>query len=282
MEPLRAGTVDRHPAFLACAPGWCWQSGNEPAIIKPRMSEPLPNPRLFSFRPADPHRRSEPYACAGVNLPAPSLPGANEVVVTETVDELIDKLAADLVVHAENCVRKFGDFHLALSGGSTPQPLYERLMYDPNYRRLPWRRAHLWLVDERCVPFDHPQSNFGLIDETIVNHADIPREQVHPIFAMSPRADVEYEAEIRETLGWREKGQDRLDYVLLGMGSDGHTASLFPHTEPLSESTRLVRFNYCDVVEPPQRVTMTFPLINSARFISVLVTGRAKAPVVKR
>jgi 6-phosphogluconolactonase len=222
----------------------------------------------------------QPYDLAVPLPPAPDLPG--EVVVAPHIDELIDKLAADMVVHAENCVRQFGDFHLALSGGSTPQPLYERLMYDPNYRRLPWRRTHLWVVDERCVPFDDPRCNFRMIDETIVDHADIPREQVHPIFALSPAADVEYEALIQETLSWREKGQDRMDLIVLGMGADGHTASLFPHTAPLREQQRLVRFNTYPQVDPPRRVTMTLPLINSARFVAVFVVGESKAPMIKR
>jgi 6-phosphogluconolactonase len=244
------------------------------------MSQPQPNPRRWRMRPGTGAMRPEPYQLVDHKLIGPPLPG--NVVVAPTVDEVIDDVAADLVVHAENCVRQFGDFHLALSGGTTPGPLYERLMYDPNYRRLPWRRTHLWLVDERCVPFDDPRSNFKMINETIVDHAGIPREQVHPIFAMSPTADVEYESQLRETLAWREKGQDRLDYVLLGMGADGHTASLFPRTDPLAEQSRLVRFNRCPNANPPDRVTMTFPLINSARFIAVMVTGGAKAPTIKR
>jgi 6-phosphogluconolactonase len=211
---------------------------------------------------------------------APALPG--EVVVAPTADELIDKLAADLVIHATNCVRQFGDFHLALSGGSTPEPLYERLMYDPNYRRLPWRRTHLWIVDERCVPFDDTRSNYRMIRETIVDHADIPIEQVHPMPATSDSADVMYEKELRESLGWRERGQDRLDYVLLGMGSDGHTASLFPDTEPLSETERLVRLNFTETAAPQERVTLTFPAINAARFVAVLVTGEKKAAMIDR
>lgn len=211
---------------------------------------------------------------------APALPGA--VVVAATADELIDKLAADLVIHAINCVRQFGDFHLALSGGSTPEPLYERLMYDPNYRRLPWRRTHLWIVDERCVPFEDEQSNYRMIHETIVDHADIPPDQVHPIPVGSDTPDVEYEKELREALGWRERGQDRLDYVLLGMGTDGHTASLFPATEPLSEANRLVRLNFTDSAEPHERVTLTFPTINASRFIAVLITGEKKASVIER
>lgn len=243
------------------------------------MDEPRLNPRRHSFRPRPTGQESEPYSFAQTKLVGPPLPG--EVVVTEVIDDLIDVLAADLVVHGENCVRQFGDFHLALSGGSTPQPLYERLMYDPNCRRLPWRRTHLWLVDERCVSLDDPQSNFRMISETIVDHADIPHEQVHPIFALSETADTDYEDQLRETLAWREKGQDRLDYVLLGMGPDGHTASLFPHSPVLHETQRLVRFAQAHV-KPLKRITMTFPIINSARFIAVLATGTAKTEAIKR
>lgn len=236
-----------------------------------------PDPESYRARPEG---EIEPYAIGEARIVAPPLPG--EVLAVETVDEVIDKIAADLVVHAENCVREFGDFHLALSGGSTPQPLYERLMYDPNYRRLPWRRTHLWIVDERGVPFDDPACNFRAIDETIVEHADIPREQVHPMYAMSETGDVDYERELRETLAWREKGQDRLDFVLLGMGPDGHTASLFPHTEPLSERGRLVRFNMARNATPAQRLTMTYPILNSARFVAIMVTGHAKAATLQR
>lgn len=244
-----------------------------------RMTSSRHNPR--KPRPHSEGGANEPYDLAEKTLVGPSIPGATEVIITETADELIDLVAADLVVHAENCVRQFGDFHLALSGGSTPAPLYERLMYDPNYRRLPWRRTHLWIVDERCVPFDDPKSNFRMIDETIVDHADIPKEQVHPIPVTSPTADVEYEETLRETLAWREKGQDRLDYVLLGMGPDGHTASLFPHTAPLHETQRLVRKNTASIA-PFERITMTYPLINSARFVAVLLTGSSKGPMVRR
>jgi len=225
-------------------------------------------------------RQPDLYGFEEFDVRAPELPG--KVVVAPTADELIDMLAADLVIHALNCVRQFGDFHLALSGGSTPEPLYERLMYDPNYRRLPWRRTHLWIVDERLVPLDDERSNFRMIRETIVDHADIPLEQVHPIQAPDNAADVAYERELREALAWRERGQDRLDYVLLGMGVDGHTASLFPSTEPLRESERLVRLNFTSEADPGERVTLTFPAINAARFVAVLIVGQEKAATVQR
>lgn len=216
----------------------------------------------------------ETYDLDDVEPPAIVLPGT--VSVQRTREQVIDVLAADLLVHAQNCVRAFGDFHLALSGGSTPFPLYERLMYDPNLRTLPWSRTHLWIVDERCVPFDHEKSNYRQIKDIIVDHSGIPTEQTHPIAAMLPDAAERYERELREHLGWRERGQDRLDFVLLGMGDDGHTASLFPGHEAIDERDRLVVRCTGPRVTPPDRVTMTYPLLNAARFIAFMVCGKAK------
>jgi 6-phosphogluconolactonase len=213
-------------------------------------------------------------------MPKPPLRGT--VVVRETADELIDAIAADLFFQAQACVRSFGDFQLALSGGSTPEPLYRRLMYDPNYRELPWKRTHLWVVDERRVPAEDDRSNFKMIRETLVEHSDIPREQVHPIDAMAPDCDVRYESALRETLGWREKGHDRLDFVVLGMGGDGHTASLFPGSPALHSPGRLVVINSGPTVTPPDRVTMTFELLNASRFVAVMVTGENKREAVER
>lgn len=246
----------------------------------------------------------EPYSIEPP-LPKPNLPGS--VVVRASADELIDAIAADLVAQAMGCVRTFGDFHLALSGGSTPMPLYRRLMYDPAYRQLPWKRTHLWIVDERCVPFDDERSNFKEIDEIVGIHSDIPRTQIHPIHATEADADVRYERELASALIWREKGHDRLDYVLLGMGADGHTASLFPRSPALMADLqsaaatggggggqasarafkegadyRLVRKNGGPSVTPPDRVTMTLATINAARFVGVMVTGEKKRAMVAK
>lgn len=210
----------------------------------------------------------------------PPLPGT--VVVRESGDELIDAFAADLFFQAVACVRAFGDFHLALSGGSTPEPMYARLMYDPAYRSLPWKRTHLWVVDERRVPADDERSNFRMIRETLVEHSDIPPEQVHPIDATADDADERYEAALREHLGWRAKGHDRLDFVVLGMGTDGHTASLFPRSPALDADGRLVLMNDGPTVIPPPRVTMTLPLLNASRFLGVMVTGEKKRGAIAR
>jgi 6-phosphogluconolactonase len=236
-------------------------------VITPQPNPPRPD-------------RDRAYDLEEQALVGPPLPG--EVIVAETADKLIDLVAAEIVVQAKACVREFGDFELALSGGSTPQPLYERLMYDPDCRQLPWVRTNLWIVDERAVPFNDPRSNFRMINETIVDHSGIPAEQVHPIMAVSETADVEYEAKLREVLQWRQRGDDRLDFVLLGMGSDGHTASLFPFNEVLQETESLVRRVTAPVADPPQRVTMTYPLINAARVVAVMVTGPTKAEAVQR
>jgi 6-phosphogluconolactonase len=226
---------------------------------------------------------ADPYPLSTTNLPrAPRLPG--EVVVRADADALLDAALAELMVRALSCVRTLGDFHLALSGGSTPIPMYRRLMYDPSYREFPWRKTHLWIVDERRVGFDDDLSNYKHIEELIVRHSDIPSQQVHPMRATEADADTRYERELREALEWRERGQDRLDYVLLGMGGDAHTASLFPHSPALVEPApgRLVRINEGPRVTPPDRVTLTLEMINASRCVGVLVTGAGKRQTLAR
>lgn len=212
--------------------------------------------------------------------PTPSLRG--HVTVRPTPEDLLDSLGADFLIHALNCVRQFGSFHIALSGGSTPMPFYKALMVDPNYRGMPWDRTHLWIVDERRVPEDDERSNFGHIRDILVDHSDIPRANVHPVRAQDDDADVRYERELVAALAARGSGLDRLDFVLLGMGNDGHTASLFPRSPAVSERRRLVRINSGPAVTPPERVTMTFPVINAARFIAVLVTGEGKRGTIEK
>lgn len=213
----------------------------------------------------------------------PKLPGA--AVLRPTADDAIDALAAEMMLHAQICVRQFGGFHMALSGGSTPIPLYERLMIDPALRSFPWEASHIWIVDERRVPFADEKSNFRVINEILGDHSGIPASHIHPIYATNPDADTAYELELRRHLGQRAHGNERLDFVLLGMGSDGHTASLFPHSPALATGQRpprLVRINDGPAVTPPDRVTMTYDLINASRFIAVLVTGAGKRPMLSR
>lgn len=227
----------------------------------------------------------DPLLVASAHAPVPrkpALPGT--VVLRPDADALIDSIAADIMLQAFNCVRAFGDFHLALSGGSTPFPLYKRMMIDPRYRELPWQRTHLWIVDERCVPFEDEKSNFKQIKEIIVDHTDIPKSNVHPMMVMQEDAAEAYERDLQQALAWREKGQDRLDYVLLGMGGDGHTASLFPRSPALDsgDPPRLVLANRGPKVTPPDRVTMTYYLLNASRFVGVMCVGEGKKPMLAK
>jgi len=216
----------------------------------------------------------------GIVKDPPALPG--EVIALQDPDEVLSRLARDIVEHALQCVRKFGDFHIALSGGHTPFPLYTRLMTDPAYRALPWAKTHLWIVDERRVPFDDDLSNFKHIKSIIGDHSGIPPQQIHPMEVMKDDADTLYQKALEDTLGWREKGHDRLDFVLLGMGPDGHTASLFPNSRALDVDDRLVTTNSGPTVVPPDRVTMTYRLLNASRLVAALVMGDGKTEMLHR
>jgi 6-phosphogluconolactonase/glucosamine-6-phosphate isomerase/deaminase len=225
------------------------------------------------------HEGSGPYELE-VAVPAPPpLPG--EAVVRATADEVIDALAADVVIHALNCVRQFGDFHVALSGGALLEPFYERLMYDPDFRRLPWRRTHVWFAWERRVPFDDERSAFRLISETVGDHADVPPEQFHPIFAESASAAPDYEAQLREVLAWREKGQDRLDCVLLAIEPDGAIPGHARGAALAPDLGRLVHSTDGEGGDRGAVVAMTLPFINAARFVAILALGEERAAAVQ-
>ncbi len=212
----------------------------------------------------------------------PDLPGG-QVVVRRDVEDVLTVLAGDLLVHANNCVRAFGDFHMALSGGSTPLPLYARLMTDPLYRSFPWRRTHLWMVDERRVAEDDERSNYGQIMGYLgIEHSDIPEGNLHPMPVLADDAEDRYQRELEQALAWRERGHDRLDFVLLGMGADAHTASLFPYSPALEVGDRLVAVNEGPSVTPPPRLTLTYPMLNAARFVALLVTGAGKRETIAR
>lgn len=203
------------------------------------------------------------------------------VHVREDREDLFDDLGMALTAAATRAVDERGVFHLALSGGSTPERFYMRLVIDPRFRQIPWRDTHFWMVDERRVPVDDELSNFRMIRESLIDHVPVPRRQIHAI----PTADTDpalvYERELRQVFDEPEATPE-MDLVLLGMGDDGHTASLFPHSQALEVRSRLVVNNSGEHVPPPPRITMTYPLLNAAREVAVLVTGAKKASAIKR
>jgi 6-phosphogluconolactonase len=174
-----------------------------------------------------------------------------------------------------------GRFAVALSGGSTPRATYTLLAGDEFAARVDWPRVHVFWGDERCVPPDHPESNFRLADEALLSHVPIPPGNIHRV-----RGELEPEAAAQDyaTALYRFFGTTwpRFDLVLLGMGDDGHTASLFPNSAALHETARsvvAVTAYYQD--RPAQRVTLTPPAINAARRVLFLVTGAAKAEILQ-
>ena len=201
------------------------------------------------------------------------LPGQR--VIHNTVDEVVDRIARDIMAFAMRRVAEVGEFHIALSGGSTPKALFKHWIIDPDFRLFPWTQTHIWIVDERVVPFSDDRSNYKMMKELLFDHIPIDPEQIHPMIVMDEDGADAYNKQLKDALaGVAEK---RLDLVILGMGPDGHTASLFPKTEGLSEVDRLVIFNDGElVIEPRPRMTMTYPVINGARKIMTLLTGTGK------
>jgi 6-phosphogluconolactonase len=166
-----------------------------------------------------------------------------------------------------------GGFSLALSGGNTPRLLYQRLAED--YRdRIPWARVHIYWSDERYVPHDDPRSNYRTARETLLDHVPVPPACVHPM--PTDAADPDQAARRYERVL-----PPSFDLVLLGMGSDGHTASLFPGSSALDETRRRVVASEAPV-EPRVRLTLTLPALNGAEAVFFLVTGADKAPAVRR
>lgn len=182
--------------------------------------------------------------------------------------------AAQFVALAHDAVAARGTFAVALSGGSTPKALYTLLAVEPYATQVAWEAVHLFWGDERMVPPDHPQSNYRLACETLINHVPLPDANIHrmPGEARPAAAALAYEQLLRAFFG----EQPRFDLVLLGMGEDGHTASLFPGTAALAEEARWVVANHVPQLDT-WRLTLTLPAINAAAHVTFLVTGASKA-----
>lgn len=210
-----------------------------------------------------------------------ALPG--QTIVQADTEDLFHELGATLREAALKSVEARGVFHLALSGGSTPEPFYIRLVTDPLYRVLPWRHTHIWIVDERRVPESDAKNNMRMIRESLASHVPTPEAQVHAVPTEASDPAAEYEAEMAEVFGLVPgAGVPRMDFVLLGMGGDAHTASLFPASPALLEKARWIVNNDGPRVVPPARITMTYPLINHARSVNVLAVGSGKADTLGR
>lgn len=199
--------------------------------------------------------------------------------IADSAEELAHAVAEALAHNVSQVLAQQPRFSLALAGGHTPARLYH-LLASEYAQRIEWSRVHLFWGDERYVPADHPTSNYRMVRETLLASLRLPEGNVHPMptHPAHPEAAARlYEQELLAFFG----GFPRLDLVLLGMGTDGHTASLFPNTPALWERERLVAVGEAPT-EPKRRLTLTLPVLNAARTVYLLVTGADKAETVRR
>ena len=219
------------------------------------------------------------------HIPSSFLGGA---VVSDTRDAVLRKLASDIEAAAHAAIQERGVFHLALSGGSSPKRLYRMLANQ--FHLFPWQHTHIWQVDERCVSHSEEGSNFVMLDSELLQSIPIPHTQVHPMpvhlsgdpCSPEDKGDILYQNLLKRHLN---SSTGFLDYILLGMGTDGHTASLFPGEESLAlkdPSDPWVLFTKATENYTIQnRMTLTLPVINSAHQVSVLVLGSGKNKVLQ-
>lgn len=185
--------------------------------------------------------------------------------------------AAQLFVQsAVDAIRERGQFLVAFSGGNTPMELYRQLVYKP----VDWTRVHIFWGDERLVPPGDPENSFGQAREVLLKHIPIPSENIHPVSSeLEPDAAAMDYARVLKEFAAPPLAWPRFDLVLLGMGEDGHTASLFPGSPvEMSDPVITVTANYQG--RPAQRITLTPMVINAARLVSFLVSGKGKADIL--
>jgi len=204
------------------------------------------------------------------------------IEVMKDGEALALRVADVFALAAQEASAARGRFAVALSGGETPLALYKLLARQQFQQKIPWRRAQLYWGDERCVPPGDPQSNYGMAHDAFIRHVPIAPENVHRMRGedLPEEAAHEYDADLRRLADQMRPRVDVpvFDLVLLGLGGDGHTASLFPHSDALA-----VEEQFCVATTAPDgspRLTITAPVINAARRVWFLVSGAAKAGMV--
>ena len=210
------------------------------------------------------------------------MPCIRIVEVLPTPTDLFHAAAEEFVRVGGAAIAKHGRFTVALSGGSTPRGLYSLLARD--HANFPWRDTFLFFGDERHVPPDHPDSNYRMVNEALLSKVPIPAGNVYRVLAENPNAATaaaDYEEKVRGFFKLQASEFPRLDLILLGLGPDGHTASLFPESDGLKEQSRLVIANWVEKFKT-HRITFTFPVLNHATDVMFLASGSDKADMLKQ
>ncbi len=210
----------------------------------------------------------------------PSCKRASGIVRVYPDYEALSRAAAYLfVLLANEAIRDRGRFSIALCGGHTPGRLYELLAGPPFVNQVDWGRVHVFWGDERCVPPDDPRNNARMAREKLLDHVPVPPQHLHPIVCADSAKDAArgYESLLRSFF---HGGPRRFDLIFLGLGTDGHTASLFPGTPALREKDRWVTEVYSEK-EGIYRVTLTAPILNQASVLAFMASGASKAAVLR-
>jgi 6-phosphogluconolactonase len=195
-------------------------------------------------------------------------------VVVEGPAELAEAAAAWTADHISTAVAQRRACYLALAGGETPRGCYERLAKPPYRDALPWQSVFVYWSDERQVPLDDPTSNYAMAKAALLDHVPIPPEQVFPLVGDPTPA--------LRRLPANDNGWPRFDIIHLGLGEDGHTASLFPGNPALREAKALVAQVHNAPKPPPERLTLTLPVLNAARAVLFMVQGASKKDALAR
>jgi 6-phosphogluconolactonase len=202
------------------------------------------------------------------------------IQIFETPDDLCKGIADFILNLAQQSVQARGRFVVSLSGGHTPEALYELLAKSPYREQMPWMQTFFFWGDERCVPENDKQNNSYMARQALLNKIEIPVNNIYPVqTSLAPHlAAVAYEQTIRDFF---EQSFPLFDLMLLGMGENGHTASLFPGTPAIKEETRLVTEVFVEELKM-YRITLTIPVINNSGAIVFLVSGQGKADIINK
>lgn len=199
---------------------------------------------------------------------------SNEALIQASATCLRDRVIESINDH--------GSFHLALAGGSSPKTLYQLLATSAFTESIDWDKVHIYFGDERCVAPEHADSNYRMAKESLLDHVPIPATQIYRMEGEKDPAEAAsaYASLLKQHLPHADNGAPEFDLVLLGLGADGHTASLFPDTDILDKTDTPVAAVYVDKLEC-WRISLTLPIINQARYVMLLVAGAQKADIIR-
>ncbi|MBI5409874.1 MAG: 6-phosphogluconolactonase [Nitrospirae bacterium] len=204
-----------------------------------------------------------------------------EVFVFKDINELADFAIAKWAELSEKAIRARGAFTVALPGGRTPVVLYRKLSDE---KTLPWDKTHIFMTDERFVPYEAEENNFHMLSRTLLGRINIPKENIHSIStkeAMPLASAVKYEEDLIAHFRRLDNKYPEFDLILLGIGDDGHTASLFPDASPFAKTRHLAITVSPKDKTKKERITLTLPVINNAENVMFLAAGNDKAGIIK-